>query len=81
MAIFLHIEIMTDKEQKISRNKLDSIEQEILIRLEKLSFSSEICIRKSNFTVLKEPAIKLDEQKQQVMENLRFIWQKNSSIH
>lgn len=81
MAIFLHIEIMTDKEQKISRNKLDSIEQEILISLEKLSFSSEICIRKSKFNAFKEPAIKLDEQKQQVMENLRFIWQKNSSIH
>lgn len=81
MAIFLHIEIMTDKEQKISRNKLDYIEQEIISSLEKLSFSSEICIRKSHFTVLKEPPIKLDEQKKQVMENLRFIWQKNSSIH
>lgn len=81
MAIFLHIEIMTDKEQEISRNKLDSIEHEILISLEKLSFPSEICIRKSKFNAFKEPAIKLDEQKKQVMENLRFIWQKNSSIH
>jgi hypothetical protein len=54
---------MKDKEQKMSRNKLDSIEQEIISSLEKLSFSSEICIRKSHFTVLKEPAIKLDEQK------------------
>ena len=81
MAIFLHIEIMTDKEQKISRDKLDAIEQEIISSLEKLSFSSEICIRKSIFKVLKEPAIKLDEQKKQLMESLRFIWQKNSSIH
>ena len=63
MAIFLHIEIMTDKEQKISRDKLDAIEQEIISSLEKLSFSSEICIRKSHLKVLKEPAIKLDEQK------------------
>lgn len=81
MAIFLHIEIMTDKEQKISRDKLDAIEQEIISSLEKLSFSSEICIRKSHAKVLKEPAIKLDEQKKQVMESLRFIWQNNSSIH
>lgn len=81
MAIFLHIEIMTDKEQKISRDKLDAIEQEIISSLEKLSFSSEICIRKSHFKVLKEPAIKLDEQKKQVMESLRFICQKNNSIH
>lgn len=81
MAIFLHIEIMTDKEQKISRDKLDAIEQEIISSLEKLSFSSGICIRKSHFKVLKEAAIKLDEQKKQVMESLRFIWQKNSSIH
>lgn len=78
MAIFLHIEIMTDKEQKNSRDKLDAIEQEIISSLEKLFFSSEICIRKNHF---KEPAIKLDEQKKQVMESLRFIWQKNSSIH
>ena len=64
----MRIEIMIDKEQKISQSTLDALESELYRNLRPLYPKTAIRIRKGSANGIELTGLKLDEDKQRVME-------------
>ncbi|KJP83277.1 DinI family protein [Enterobacter roggenkampii] len=77
----MRIEIMIDKEQKISQATLEAIESELYQNLRPLYPKTEIRIRKGSANGLELSGLKLDEDKKRVMEILQQVWEDDSWLH
>ena len=75
----MRIEIMIDKEQKISQSTLDALESELYRNLRPLYPKTVIRIRKgsSNGVELTE----LDEERKRVMKIMQKVWEDDSWLH
>lgn len=77
----MRIEIMIDKEQKISQATLEALEFELYRNLRPLYPKTAIRIRKGSANGLELSGLKLDEDKKQVMEIMQQVWEDDSWLH
>jgi hypothetical protein len=78
---FMRIEIMIDKEQKISQATLEALESELYRNLRPLYPKTAIRIRKGSANGLELSGLKLDEDKKRVMEILQQVCEDDSWLH
>ncbi|ULS49887.1 DinI-like family protein [Pectobacterium carotovorum] len=74
----MRIEIMIDKEQKISQSTLDALEAEIYRNLLPIYPKTAIRIRRSLANGLQLSGVRLDEDKKRVMEIMQHVWEDES---
>ncbi|MEP8907744.1 DinI-like family protein [Enterobacter roggenkampii] len=77
----MRIEIMIDKEQKISLSTLEALEAEIYRNLSPIYPKTAIRIRRSSANGMQLSGIRLDEDKKRVMEILQQVWEDDSWLH
>lgn len=77
----MSVEIMIDKEQKISQATLEALETELYRNLPPLYPKTAIRIRKGSANGIELTGLKLDEDKQRVMEIMQQIWEDDSWLH
>lgn len=74
----MRIEIMIDKEQKISQATLEGLESELYRNLHPLYPKTVIRIRKGSANGIELSSLKLDEDKKRVMEIMQLAWDDDS---
>ncbi|AZP84265.1 TPA: DinI-like family protein [Klebsiella pneumoniae] len=72
------VEIMIDKEQKISQATLEALETELYRHLRPLYPKTAIRIRKGSANGIELSGLKLDEDKKRVMEIMQQVWEDES---
>ncbi|EMM0298762.1 DinI-like family protein [Klebsiella pneumoniae] len=72
------VEIMIDKEQKISQATLEALETELYHHLRPLYPKTAIRIRKGSANGIELSGLKLDEDKKRVMEIMQQVWEDES---
>ncbi|AIE00416.1 TPA: DinI family protein [Klebsiella pneumoniae] len=77
----MRVEIMIDKEQKISQATLEALEIELYRNLTPLYPKTAIRIRKGSANGIELTGLKLDEDKQRVMEIMQQVWEDDSWLH
>ena len=77
----MRVEIMIDKEQKISQATLEALETELYRNLTPLYPKMAIRIRKGSANGIELTGLKLDEDKQRVMEIMQQVWEDDSWLH
>ncbi|EBS2329325.1 DinI family protein [Salmonella enterica subsp. enterica serovar Telelkebir] len=77
----MRIEIMIDKEQKISQSTLDALESELYCNLRPLYPKTAIRIRKGSANGVELSGLKLDEDEKRVMEIMQQVWEDDSWLH
>ena len=77
----MRVEIMIDKEQKISQATLEALETELYRNLTPLYPKMAIRIRKGSANGIELTGLKLDEDKQRVMEIMQQVWEDGSWLH
>lgn len=77
----MRIEIVIDKEQKISQATLQALESEFYRNLRPLYPKTAVRIRKGSANGLELSGLKLDEDKKRVMEILQQVWEDESWLH
>ncbi|EOC1312510.1 DinI family protein [Cronobacter turicensis] len=77
----MRVEIMINKEQKISEATLQALEKELCRYLHPLYPKTAIRIRKASANGLELSGFRLDEDKKRVMEILQQVWEDDSWLH
>ena len=77
----MRIEIMIDKEQKISQTTIDALECELYRNLRPLYPKTAIRIRKGSANGIELSGVKLDEDKKQVLEIMQHVWEDDSWLN
>ena len=77
----MRIEIMIDKEQKINQTTIDALESELYRNLRPLYPKTVIRIRKGSANGIELSGVKLDEDKQQVMEIMQHVWEDDNWLN
>ncbi|SFH39573.1 MULTISPECIES: DinI-like family protein [Klebsiella pneumoniae complex] len=77
----MRVEIMIDKEQKISQTTLEALETELYRNLRPLYPKTAIRIRKGGANGIELTGLKLDEEKLRVMEIMQQVWEDDSWLH
>ncbi|WP_455853916.1 DinI-like family protein [Pantoea endophytica] len=77
----MRVEIMIDKEQKISQSTLDALESELLKNLLPQYPAMAIRIRKGGATGVELSGVRQDEDKKNVMDILQSVWEDDSWQH
>ncbi|EAC0956168.1 DinI family protein [Salmonella enterica] len=78
---FMRIEIMIDKEQKISQSTPDALESELYRNLRPLYPKTVIRIRKGSSNGVELTGLQLDEERKQVMKIMQKVWEDDSWLH
>ncbi|EFA4978445.1 DinI family protein [Escherichia coli] len=78
---FMRIEIMIDKEQKISQPTLDALESELYRNLHPLYPKTVIRIRKGSSNGVELTGLQLDEERKRVMKIMQKVWEDDSWLH
>lgn len=74
----MRVEIMIDKEQKISQALLEALESELYRNLQPIYPKTAIRICKGSANGLELSGLKLDEDKTRVMEIMQYVWEDES---
>ena len=77
----MRIEIMIDKEQKISQATLDALESELLKNLHPQYPKMAVRIRKGSTNGIELSGVRQDEDKKAVMNIVQEVWQDDSWQH
>ncbi|EIX9650534.1 TPA: DinI family protein [Klebsiella pneumoniae] len=77
----MRVEIIIDKEQKISQATLEALETELYRNLRPLYPKTAIRIRKGGANGIELTGLKLDEEKRRVMEIMQQVWEDDSWLH
>lgn len=77
----MRIEIMIDKQQKVSQETIEALESEIIKNLQPQYPKMAVRIRKGNANGVELSGLKLDEDKKSVMEILQAVWEDDSWQH
>ncbi|EKA5669930.1 DinI-like family protein [Klebsiella pneumoniae] len=76
----MRIEIMIDKEQKISQSTLDALESELYRNLRPLYPKTVIRIRKGSSNGVELTGLQLEERKQ-VLKIMQKVWEDDCWLH
>ena len=74
----MRVEIMIDKEQKINQSTLNALEAELYRNLSPLYPKTAIRIRKGSANGIELSGVKMDDDKERVMEILQHVWEDDS---
>lgn len=74
----MRIEIMIDKERKVSQCTLNALENELYRNLRPLYPKTAIRIRKGSANGVELSGLKMDEDKRRVMEIMPQVWEDDS---
>lgn len=77
----MRIEIMIDKQQKVSQETIEALESEIIKNLQPQYPKMAVRIRKGSANGVELSGLKLDEDKKSVMEILQAVWEDDSWQH
>lgn len=77
----MRIEIMIDKQQKVSEETIEALELEIIKNLQPQYPEMAIRIRKGSANGVELSGLKLDEDKKSVMEILQAVWEDDTWQH
>ncbi|AER31190.1 DinI-like family protein [Pantoea ananatis] len=77
----MRIEIMIDKQQKVSQETIEALESEIIKNLQPQYPKMAIRIRKGSANGVELSGLKLDEEKKGVMEILQAVREDDSWQH
>ncbi|WP_313118501.1 DinI-like family protein [Pantoea septica] len=74
----MRIDIMLDKNQKISQPVIDAFDAEVSRRVCALFPDAEVQVRQGSHTKIEMPGLKLDEDRRRVSELLQNVWEDES---
>lgn len=74
----MHIEIMLDKNQKISQPVIDAFDVEVNRRVTAIFPDAVIRVRQGSYTKIEMPGLKVDEDRQRLSDLLQNVWENDS---
>ena len=77
----MRIEIMIDKEQKVSQATLDALECELIKHIQPQYPHMAIRIRKGSANGIELSGLRMDQDKENVMNILQSVWEDDSWQH
>ncbi|RAR65431.1 DinI-like family protein [Pantoea ananatis] len=77
----MRIEIMIDKEQKVSQATIEALESEIIKNLRPQYPKMAIRIRKGSANGIELSGLRQDDDKKNVMDILQAVWEDDSWQH
>ncbi|MCW1973648.1 UNVERIFIED_ORG: hypothetical protein FHW05_002512 [Pantoea agglomerans] len=77
----MHIEIMLDKNQELSRSVMNDFREEIRKRVRELFTETIVRVRQGSYTKIEMLGVSLDEDKRRLNELLENVWEDDSRMH
>lgn len=74
----MHIEIMLDKNQKISQPVIDAFDAEVNRRVTAIFPDAVIRVRQGSYTKIEMPGLKVDEDRRRLSDLLQNVWEDES---
>jgi len=77
----MRIEIMLDKNQKISQSVVDAFREEVHKRVTTLFPDAVVQVRQGSYTKIEMPGVKVDEDRRRINDLLQNVWEDDSWLH
>ncbi|CAH6304083.1 DinI-like family protein [Pantoea agglomerans] len=77
----MRIEIMLDKNQKISQSVVDAFQEEVHKRVTALFPDAVVQVRQVSYTKIEMPGVKVDEDRRRLNDLLQNVWEDDSWLH
>lgn len=77
----MRIEIMLDKNQKISQSVVDAFREEVHKRVTALFPDAVVQVRQGSYTKIEMPGVKVDEDQRRLNDLLQNVWEDDSWLH
>lgn len=77
----MRIEIMLDKNQKISQSVVDAFREEVHKRVAALFPDAVVQVRQGSYTKIEMPGVKVDEDRRRINDLLQNVWEDDSWLH
>lgn len=74
----MHIEIMIDKNQKISQPVIDALNAEVNRRVTAIFPDAVIRVHQGSYTKIEMPGLKVDEDRRRLSDLLQNVWEDDS---
>lgn len=75
------IEIMLDKNQKISQSVVEAFREEVSKRVTALFPDAVVQVRQGSYTKIEMPGVKVDEDRRRLDDLLQNVWEDDSWLH
>lgn len=77
----MRIEIMLDKNQKISQSVADAFGEEVNKRVTALFPDAVVQVRQGSYTKIEMPGVKAEEDRRRLNDLLQNVWEDDSWLH
>jgi len=77
----MRIEIMLDKNQKISQSVADAFREEVSKRVTALFPDAVVQVRQGSYTKIEMPGVKVEEDRRRLNDLLQNVWEDDSWLH
>lgn len=77
----MRIEIMLDKNQKISQSVEDAFREEVHKRVTALFPDAVVQVRQGSYTKIEMPGVKVEEDRRRLNDLLQNVWEDDSWLH
>lgn len=77
----MRIEIMLDKNQKISQSVVEAFREEVSKRVTALFPDAVVQVRQGSYTKIEMPGVKVDEDRRRLNDLLQKVWEDDSWLH
>ncbi|MBD8198177.1 DinI family protein [Pantoea agglomerans] len=77
----MRIEIMLDKNQKISQSVVEAFQEEVSKRVTALFPDAVVQVRQGSYTKIEMPGVKVDEDRRRLNDLLQNVWEDDSWLH
>jgi len=77
----MRIEIMLDKNQKISQSVVEAFREEVSKRVTALFPDAVVQVRQGSYTRIEMPGVKVDEDRRRLNDLLQNVWEDDSWLH
>ena len=77
----MRIEIMLDKNQKISQPVVDAFREEVNKRVTALFPDAVVQVRQGSYTKIEMPGVKVEEDRRRLNDLLQNVWEDDSWLH
>lgn len=77
----MRIEIMLDKNQKISQSVVEAFREEVIKRVTALFPDAVVQVRQGSYTKIEMPGVKVDEDRRRLNDLLQNVWEDDSWLH
>ncbi|MGC1009534.1 DinI family protein [Pantoea agglomerans] len=77
----MRIEIMLDKNHKISQSVVEAFREEVSKRVTALFPDAVVQVRQGSYTKIEMPGVKVDEDRRRLNDLLQNVWEDDSWLH